>query len=128
MTLDVVTLRILAAIAATGTFTAAAALVGMSQQAASSRIRAAERALGFAIANRTSGGQHSAPVNVLAMKQFQRHPYPGKLLVQPFPIRLHEHASKPPSTEAWVRRSSSTVCTFRARSSRPSSGPSPLRP
>lgn len=58
---DLVTLRILTAIGETGTFAAAAARVGMSQQAASSRIRAAERLLGFTLVDRTPKGSALSP-------------------------------------------------------------------
>ena len=34
---------------------------------------------------------HSAPVDVLAMEQFQRHPDLGELFMHRVPIRLHEH-------------------------------------
>lgn len=54
--LDLVTLQILHAIAETGTFRRAAATVGMSQQAVSSRIHAAEASLGFSLVDRTRKG------------------------------------------------------------------------
>ncbi|RPE73766.1 MULTISPECIES: LysR family transcriptional regulator [unclassified Frondihabitans] len=53
---DLVTLQIIQAIGETGTFKKAAATVDMSQQAASSRIRAAEEALGFSLVDRTRKG------------------------------------------------------------------------
>ncbi|WP_286345594.1 LysR family transcriptional regulator [Frondihabitans sucicola] len=53
---DLVTLQILQAIAETGTFRRAAVTVGMSQQAVSSRVRAAEASLGFALVDRTRKG------------------------------------------------------------------------
>lgn len=53
---DLVTLRILHAIADTGTFRRAATDVGMSQQAVSSRIHAAEATLGYCLVNRTRNG------------------------------------------------------------------------
>lgn len=59
---DLVTLQIIQAIGETGTFKKAAATVGMSQQAASSRIRAAEEALGFSLVDRTRKGQPSPVV------------------------------------------------------------------
>ncbi|ARC58325.1 putative HTH-type transcriptional regulator [Frondihabitans sp. 762G35] len=58
---DLVTLRILAAIGATGTFGRAAESVGLSQQAASSRIRAAESLLGFTLVDRTPQGSALTP-------------------------------------------------------------------
>lgn len=61
VTPDLVTLRILVAIGASGTFSGAAACVGMSQQAASSRIRAAERRLGFTLVDRTPKGSALTP-------------------------------------------------------------------
>lgn len=53
---DLVTLKILHAIAETGTFRQAAVTVGMSQQAVSSRVHAAEAALGFSLVDRTRKG------------------------------------------------------------------------
>ncbi len=53
---DLVTLQIIQSIGETGTFARAAASVGMSQQAASARIHAAEAALGFSLVDRTRRG------------------------------------------------------------------------
>lgn len=53
---DLVTLQILRAVAETGAFRRAAATVGMSQQAVSSRIRVAEAALGYSLVDRTRTG------------------------------------------------------------------------
>lgn len=53
---DLVTLQIIQAIGETGTFRRAAAIVGMSQQAVSSRIHAAEAALGYSLVDRRRKG------------------------------------------------------------------------